>query len=341
MRQVTLGSTGIVSPQNAFGALPIQRISAQEAVRLLRRAKAAGFTFFDTARAYSDSEEKLGLAFDGVREQITIATKTAASSGRELRQDLAKSLDALKTDYIDIYQFHTPPFCPRPGDGTGLYEEMLEAKAAGKIRHIGITNHRMDVARQAVLSGLYETLQFPFCYLASKEDIALVELCKARNVGFIAMKALSGGLLTNARAAFAWMTQFDNALPIWGVQRASELDDFIGFMQNPPVLDEALSALIARDQKELIGSFCRACGYCMPCPKGIQINMCARMIQLIRRSPSAQWLSPESQKMMLNIENCVNCGQCVKKCPYGLNTPQLLRENLADYKNILSGAEKV
>lgn len=226
---VTLGKTGIRSPKNGFGALPVQRVSSESAVALLRKAYDAGFTFFDTARAYTDSEEKIGLALSDVRDRITIATKTGATDAKTFWEHLETSLKMLRTDHIDLYQFHNPPFCPKPGDGTGLYEAMLEAKEQGKILHIGITNHRLDVAREAVLSGLYETLQFPFCYLATEKDRELVALCREHEVGFIAMKGLSGGLLTRSDAAYAWLDQFDNVLPIWGIQRESELDEFIRF----------------------------------------------------------------------------------------------------------------
>ena len=341
MKQITLGRTGIVSVQNAFGALPIQRVSDDCAVMLLRKAYAAGFTFFDTARAYSDSERKLAIAFAGMRDKIVIATKTAALTAEDFWSDLETSLDTLKTDYIDIYQLHNPPFCPRPGDESGLYDAMLEAKRQGKIRHIGITNHRPSVAKEAVLSGLYDTLQFPFCYLATDTDLELVELCRKHNVGFIAMKGLSGGLITKSNAAYAWMTQYDNVLPIWGVQREYELDEFISYMTDTPTMTAELRAVIEQDRCELLGGFCRACGYCMPCPAGIEINNCARMSQLIRRSPSKGWLTEESQAKMLKIRDCIECGQCKAKCPYELNTPELLKRNLEDYLNILAGKEKV
>ena len=341
MRTVTLGQTGIVTPKNAFGALPVQRVSETEAVRLLRKAYDAGFTFFDTARAYSDSEVKLGAAFCGIRENIFIATKTGATDAAGFRRDLETSLANLRTEYVDIYQFHNPSFCPKPGDGSGLYEAMLEAKRLGKIRHIGITNHRLHVAREAVESGLYETLQFPFCYLATAKDTELVNLCREKNVGFIAMKALSGGLITDARAASAFMNEYDNVLPIWGVQRESELDEFIAFSANPPEMTKEMAERIARDRAELSGDFCRGCGYCMPCPAGIEINNCARMSQLIRRSPSANWLTEESKTKMFAVENCLHCGKCKTKCPYGLDTPELLRKNLEDYKDILTGKTKI
>lgn len=337
MEMVTLGSTGITVNKNGFGALPIQRITQEDAVHLLRKAYEHGITFFDTARFYTDSEKKVGEAFEGIREKVYIATKTMCKNTDEFWAQLEQSLSDLRTDYIDLYQFHNPSFCPKPGDGTGLYEAMLEAKAQGKIRHIGITNHRLSVANEAIDSGLYETLQFPFCYLATDKDIELVTKCQKANMGFIAMKALSGGLITNSKAAYAFEAQYDNVLPIWGVQKEHELDEFLSYIDNPPVMTEELSAYIEKERKELSGDFCRGCGYCMPCPVGIEINNCARMSLMIRRAPISAQLSPESQEKMKKIENCLHCNQCKSRCPYGLDTPALLEKNYDDYKKILAG----
>lgn len=341
MVKVTLGSTGIEVNKNGFGALPIQRISKEDAGKLALMAYEAGITFFDTARMYSDSEEKLGEVLSPIREKVYIATKTAAKNAEEFWKDLETSLSLLKTDYIDIYQFHNPSFCPKPGDGTGLYEAALEAKRQGKIRHIGITNHRLSVAEEAIASGLYETLQFPFCYLATEKEIALVEACKEANMGFIAMKALSGGLITNSAAAYAFEAQFENVLPIWGVQKEEELKEFISYIDNPPTMTEEIRELIEKDVKELSGEFCRGCGYCMPCPVGIEINNCARMSLMLRRSPSKAQLTEEGQAKMRKINDCLNCGMCKSKCPYGLDTPTLLRKNLEDYEAVLAGSVSV
>ena len=337
MGQVRLGKTEIVVEKNAFGALPIQRISEDEAVKLLRKAYEAGVSFFDTARLYTDSEVKVGAAFDGMRDKVYIATKTGAKTGEAFKKDLETSLNNLRTDYIDIYQFHNPSFCPKPGDGTGLYEAMLEAKKEGKVRHIGITNHQLKIAIEAIESGLYETLQFPFSYLATDKDIEIVKRCKEADMGFICMKALSGGLITNSAAAYAYLNQYDNVLPIWVVQREEELDEFLSYIDNPPALTDELKAVIEHDRKELSGEFCRGCGYCMPCPVGIEINTCARMSLLIRRAPSAGQLTPEMQDKMKLIENCLHCNSCKSKCPYGLDTPTLLGKNYEDYKEILAG----
>lgn len=341
MQTVTLGTTDITVNKNGFGALPIQRITTQDAVRLLRKAYDAGITFFDTARFYTDSEVKLGEAFDGMRDKVYIATKTGAQTADAFQKDLETSLGNLRTDYIDLYQFHNPSFCPKPGDGTGLYEAMLQAKAEGKVRHIGITNHRLSVAEEAIESGLYETLQFPFCYLSGEKELYLVKKCQEKNMGFIAMKALSGGLITNSAAAYAFLARYDNVLPIWGVQRESELDEFLSYIDNPPVMTRELEAFIAQEREELSGEFCRGCGYCMPCPAGIEINNCARMSLLLRRSPSELQLTEEVQAKMKKIENCLHCGKCKSKCPYELDTPALLEKNYEDYKQVLAGKVSV
>lgn len=337
MELVVLGKTGLKVNKNGFGALPIQRISKEDAVVLLQKAFQNGINYFDTARAYSDSEEKMGAALHEVRDQIIISTKTAAQNGEDFWKDLEMSLEKLQTDYIDLYQFHNPAFCPKPGDGSGLYEAALEAKEQGKIRHIGITNHRIAVAKEAVLSGLYETLQFPFSYLASEEEVELVELCRQKEVGFIAMKGLAGGLIHNSASAYAFMCQpqFAHVEPIWGIQREWELDEFLSYQEQAPELNEALLAEIQKDKDQLAGEFCRGCGYCMPCPAGIEINNCARMSLMLRRAPQEAWLSEEWQEKMKKIENCLHCGSCMKKCPYGLNTPELLKRNYEDYKTFL------
>lgn len=343
MKNVTLGTTGITVPQNGFGALPVQRCDFDMAVKILRTAKEKGMKFFDTAHSYSDSEEKIGLAFgeNGMRKDIYIATKTPAKTPEDFWADLNLSLERMKTDYIDIYQFHMVDTCYRPGDGSGMYECMLEAKAQGKIRHIGITTHKIGVAKEIATCGLYETLQFPFSYLAGEQELELVQLCKDNNMGFIAMKGLAGGLISNSAAAMAFMTQFDNVIPIWGVQRMSELEEWISYMDETPVMTREIEEFIESEKKELSGDFCRGCGYCMPCPQGIIINNCARMSLMLRRAPSKAWLSDFWQNEMKKIETCLHCNKCSSHCPYSLDTPSLLERNYEDYKKVLAGEVSV
>ena len=292
MQKIEFGSTGLVIEKNGFGCLPIQRISETEAVKLLHKACDGGINFFDTARAYSDSEQKVGAAFSGMRDRIVLATKTGAQT------------------------------------------------AEGFWRDISITNHRLAVAQEAIDSGLYASLQFPFSYLAGEQELALVEGCRAHGMGFIAMKGMAGGLLRDGLTAAAWMAVQENVVPIWGVQRESELDQFLQCIREGTELTDERRATIERDRRELCGEFCRGCGYCMPCPAGIEINQCARMSLMLRRAPAQAWLTEEWQARMHQIEQCRHCGHCIAKCPYGLNTPELLQANYKDYWEVLAQSRK-
>ncbi len=332
MEYITLGKTGLMVSRTAFGALPLQRIpDVSEAAALLRAAYEGGINFFDTARSYTDSEEKLGFALDEIRKDVIIATKSAARNGADLRKDLETSLQNLQTDYIDLYQLHNPSFVPVSDGSDGLYETLVEAKKEGKIRFFGITNHSRIHAANVIEAGLYDTLQYPLSYLADDEEIALVKACEGKDMGFIAMKALSGGLITNIPAAYAWIRQFEGVVPIWGIQKHSELEQFLSFEKNPVSLDAGALLAIEKDRKELCGNFCRGCGYCLPCPANIPIHNANRMKQLLRRSPTAQWLTPEWQELMGRIGNCTKCGICEKRCPYGLKPYETLPAQLADY----------
>jgi len=340
MQTITLGRTGLIVPRNGFGALPIQRIPEQDAVRLIRRALDGGMYYFDTARFYTDSEHKLGLALEGRRADVVISNKTGATTPDAFWDHLETSLRLLRTDYVDLYQFHNLPFCPRPGDGTGLYEAMLEAQRQGKVRHIGITNHRQRVAIEAIESGLYETLQYPFSYLATREELDIVERTRQAGMGFIAMKGLAGGLITHSAAAYAFLAQYDHVAPIWGIQRESELDEWLSYQDNPPALTPDLQAVIDRDRAELAGNFCRGCAYCQPCPAGIQIQDCNRMSLFLRRAPHSVYLTEEWLHKMQKIDSCLHCNHCVDHCPYGLDTPNLLVENYRDFMQFWNKRQK-
>jgi uncharacterized protein len=335
MEKTRLGRTGLMVTRTAFGVLPIQRTPMEEAVKILKAAYEGGINFFDTARGYSDSEEKMGRAFEGVRDKVFIATKSGASDGETLTKHLETSLAHLKTDYVDVLQLHNPSEIPDPNEAKSTYAAAAAARKSGKVRFIGISNHRIGVAIAAARSGLFDTVQYPLSAVSDEKDLALAGECKKADVGLIAMKALAGGLITNARLAFAFLRQYENIVPIWGIQRQEELDEFLELDANPPKLDAALVAEMERFRKELSGEFCRACGYCLPCPAEIPIPMAARMSLLLRRAPAKNFLTEDWQKQMARIEDCRECGQCKSKCPYGLDTPELLKKNLADYKTFI------
>lgn len=336
MKKTRLGKTDLMVTRTAFGVLPIQRTEREEAARILRRAFEGGINFYDTARAYTNSEEKLGYALGSVRDQIVIATKSGATSREGVLKDLETSLRNLGTDYVDILQLHNPGELPDPEDPQSSYAGLLEAREKGMIRHLGITQHSIERAEEAVASGLYETMQFPLCMISNVRDLDLVEKCRAADVGVIAMKAMSGGLLRSARAAFAFLRQYPTVVPIWGIQRMSELEEFLLFDEEEPVLDDALWTVIRQDREELSNAFCRACGYCLPCPAEIPIPMAARMHLLIKRMPPEQFRGEHWQNQMAKIDGCIHCGHCIEHCPYKLNPPALLRHAKAAYDTFVA-----
>lgn len=331
MDKIRLGRTELYVSKTAFGALPIQRISHADAVKLVRRAYESGINYFDTANAYTDSEEKLGAALHDVRHEVIISTKSGGGDKKTVQAHIEESLRRLQTDYIDLFQFHNPAQLPDPEDPDGPFAAVLEAKQKGYIRHIGITNHRLKVACAAIDSGNFETMQFPFCYLAAPQDLEIVEKCKAADMGFIAMKGLSGGLLNNAEACYAFMQEYPNVVPIWGIQREEELDQWLELTARDPHVTPEIQEVIDKDRKELAGNFCRSCGYCLPCTAGIDIPQAARMSALLRRSPYQPYMSDEWYAKMHKIEECVHCDACKSRCPYGLDTPALLQAMLKDY----------
>jgi len=331
MKKIRLGKTELMVTKTAMGCLPIQRRDDEGAVELLRAAYEGGINYFDTANAYSDSEKKIGMALSDVRENIIISTKSAARDKETVLSHIENSLKMMKTDYIDLFQFHQVETVPDPNDPNGAYAAALEAKERGWIRHIGVTSHRVDIAEQCIESGHFETLQFPFSYISAERDIALAEKCKAADMGFIAMKGLAGGLLNNVRACHAFMKGYDNVVPIWGIQHMHELEQWLAVTDEDPDMDGELAEFIKGERQSLSATFCRGCGYCLPCPAGIQIYNCARMDMLLRRSPWQQYYSPRWREKMEKINDCIGCQSCSSRCPYGLDTPNILKYMLKDY----------
>ena len=332
MKTVRLGKSELVVTKPAMGCLPVQRCSVEDAIKLLRSAYDKGIKYFDTAAAYTDSQEKMGLALSDVRDDIVISTKSGRRDRDGVLADIENSLRMLKTDHIDLFQFHNVPEVPDVNDENGAYAGALIAKERGWIDHIGVTSHRVGVIEECIDAGIFETVQFPFSYISAERDLALAERAKKADVGYIAMKGLAGGLLGNdPRACHAFMNQYDNVVPIWGIQTMEELDCWIKLAEEDPQMDEELASRIRADRQELAGGFCRSCGYCMPCTVGIEIFNCARMNMLLRRSPWQQYMTDEWREKMNKINDCVECGACASRCPYQLDTPNLLKYMLKDY----------
>ena len=327
METLRLGGTGLRPAKTGFGALPIQRIEQVEAIRILRHAVDGGINFFDTARRYTDSEEKIGAALSGVRKDVILASKLALADARSFEEDLHTSLKTLRTDYLDSLQIHNPPHVPTPDDADGCYQVLMKARRAGKIRFIGLTAHAANVAIEAIQSGLYDTVQFPFSCISDGPDLQIPELCREADVGFLAMKALGGGLIKNIPAAFVFMRSHDNVLPLWGIQKTAELEEFLALSAVPPAWDEDMARSVERERAELGASFCRGCGYCLPCMAGIDIPFVARVRLMLGRAPLAKVLNGEGRKKMARAPDCVQCGDCKRRCPYGLDVTGLVRDN--------------
>lgn len=334
MRKIKLGKTGLSVTKIGFGALPIQRRNMDDAIKILRKAYESGVNFYDTARGYSDSEEKIGNALGDVRSKIIIATKTHGKSPDEMKKHIEQSLKLLKTDYIDIYQFHNASMV-HEADSL-MYKQMLSFKEQGLIRHISVTAHKAKVAMDCIESGLFDTLQYPISCISDELDIEVVTKAETSGMGVIAMKAMAGGLVDKAILPFAFLEQFKSTVPIWGIQHMEELLEFVELDKNPPALDAEMQKRIDIYKKELSGDFCRGCGYCVKgCPADIQINMAARMTLLCGRAVWQNFVTEDAQAMMAKIDDCIDCGQCSMACPYDLNTPELLRKNQREYKVFL------
>jgi len=334
MRKIVLGKTNLQVTKTAFGALPIQRRAIEDAVEVLSMAKDAGINFFDTARAYTDSEKKVGIAFKNCREDVIIATKTHITNLDDVKRNLETSLEMLQTDYIDIYQFHNAKDVPMID--SLMYQFMVDMKNQGVIKHIGVSAHSYDSAVKAVESGLYETLQYPIFCLSDEKDLGLIQKCSDNNVGIIAMKGMGGGLIDNPKVAFSFFEKYDNISTIWGIQSKEELNDFVELEKNPPVMDGVFKKEIKKYKEELGGNFCRSCGYCLSaCPAEIKISNCARMSQLLKRAVWQDFVSDTWQENMKKIEECIECRKCIEKCPYSLDIPNLLKKNLKEYNEFL------
>lgn len=331
MDKIRLGKTDLIVSRSGFGALPIQRIAIDDAVTLLNRAFDGGIDFYDTARYYSDSEEKIGKAFRHNRRQVTIATKAMGTTRSEVVALCEESLVQLGTEYVDLLQLHNPSHLPNPDDPESGYAGLVEAQKKGMARYIGITCHQKGNAIEAAMSQRYDTVQYPLSPLSTDDELSLSKICDENGCGLIAMKALGGGLITNVAASFSFLRQYNNTLPIWGLQTVEELNTVLALESDPPELDSTLLEVIDSYRRELSGKFCRGCGYCLPCPQGIEINWVARMSLLLRRAPTAPFYSSVWREKMERIKKCTECGACRTRCPYNLDTPLLLKQNLADY----------
>ena len=343
MQTLRLGKTNLMVSRLGFGGIPIQRLKEDEAVALLKRVLELGITFLDTANGYSTSEERIGKAIQGKRNKVFIATKSGARNREDLEKNMALSFKRLATDYIDVYQFHgvndikSLDKIVEPG---GPYEAAAAARKAGKIGHIGITSHQIDVAKKAVQMDLFETLMFPFNFITDEAATQLLPLCRQHDVGFIIMKPLAGGMVDNARIAFKYLVQFKDAVAIPGIEKISEIEEIVKYYQATQTMTSAEKEEMKQIKEGLGKHFCHRCDYCQPCTAGIPISMVMTAGSFYKRLPPERFYSDMVGGAMKKAADCSECGECEARCPYDLPIRDKLKEQVAWYNDLLERYQK-
>jgi hypothetical protein len=342
MRTIRLGKTDLQVSRVGFGGIPIQRLTEAEAIEVVQRCIELGVTFLDTANAYTTSEARIGKAIAQagarVRDQLVIATKTGARDKAGAQAHLDLSLKHLQTDYVDIWQFHNvssfEDYERILGPG-GAMEAAQSALQAGKVRHIGISSHKMAVALKAVPSGHFETIQFPFNFVTNEPVQELVPLAQEHDLGFIAMKPMAGGLLDNATLAIKYLLQFDGVVPDPGIEKPEEIEEIVGIVEGDWAFTDAERRELNRICEEVGTRFCRRCGYCQPCPQGVEIPTIMNVRSFWKRFPPERFFEGWVASAMETGRDCVECGECEEKCPYELPIREMIVENLAFYDRLL------
>ncbi|MBN1978894.1 MAG: aldo/keto reductase [Anaerolineae bacterium] len=335
MKTVQLGKTGLAVSRVGFGGIPIQRLTESEAIKVVQRCLDLGVTFIDTANSYTTSEERIGKAIAGRREQVIIATKSGGKDKQTALEHLELSLQRLNTDHLDLWQFHGVSTFEAyeqilgPGGAMDAAQEALES---GKVRHIGITSHSMDVALKAASSDLFETIQFPFNVITNEPADELVPLAKEHNLGFIAMKPFAGGMLDDARLAIKYLLQFDSVVPDPGIERTAEIEEIVDIVNGHWELTPQERQEIEELRAQVDTRFCRRCEYCQPCPQGVRISTIMNLPSFVKRFPRERLFEGWIADAIATGENCIACGECEEKCPYHLPIREMIAENLALYE---------
>jgi predicted aldo/keto reductase-like oxidoreductase len=334
LNTVKLEGTDLEVSEVGFGGIPIIPLPTNEAVSIVKYCFDLGITFFDTANMYLTSEEKIGTALQTVRDKAVIATKTTQRDVNGTTAHIDTSLKQLKTDWIDIYQFHNVSnqealqqiLAPQ-----GAYEAACKARDAGKIRFIGISSHSIPTAMEALKTGRFQTLQFPFNFIENDPQNELFPFARQNDVGIIGMKPLGGGLLESAGLCFGFLRQHPHVVPIPGIRAKKEADEIIELYRHPQLLTNSDLKEMKNIQTVLGEKFCHRCEYCMPCEQGVQIPS-VLIFKAVAKRLSPDGVSAWLGKAMESVAECIECGQCEEKCPYGLPIGDLLKENLALYK---------
>ena len=342
MRTARLGRTGLDVSRVGLGGIPIQRLTEDEAIQVVDRCLELGVTFIDTANGYTTSEERIGkaLAASSVeRARVVIATKTPARDRATARKHLKLSLKRMGVDTIDLWQFHnisTFEAYEQVLGPDGAMETAQEALETGQIRHIGITSHSMEIAMEAVPSGHFETIQFPFNFVTHEPAAKLVPLAQAHNLGFIAMKPFAGGMLDDATLAIKYLLQFEGVVPDPGIESIEEIEEIASIVAGPLELTPDERQEMERVRAEVSPHFCRRCGYCEPCPQGVRISLVVNLRSFWRRYSPAHFRRGWLATGVESGRNCIECGECEEKCPYHLPIREMLAENLVFFDSVFS-----
>ena len=337
MEYTTLGKTGLKVSRLGFGGIPIQRIDEEGTGRLVDRMIEAGINYIDTARAYTVSEEYLGKALKGRRDRFILATKCRAGSKEQFAAGIDTSLKMLQTDYIDIYQFHNPSVADfealiAPG---GALEAMKEAKEAGKIGHIGITAHSLEVFRRALETDWVETIMFPYNIVES-QGMELIAACQEKNIGFIDMKPMAGGAIEDKNLALRYVLSNPAVtVAIPGMAAEEELEQNIAASSNTaPLTEEELKA--CEQVRAVLGNdFCRRCNYCAPCTAGISIPNVFLFAGYLERYGLADWARQRYNALEVKADACVECGECESRCPYHLPIREKMKKIAGEFSQAL------
>ena len=339
MRYTRLGKTDLEISEVGFGCIPIIRLSTENAVTVLRRAFEKGITFYDTANAYLDSEEKIGQTFSRMRDKVIIATKTLKRDRNGAQGDIELSLQRIGTDYIDLFQIHQ---LSQESDyeavtgPNGALEAVLRAKEEGKIRYIGVTSHSLEMAVKLAKTGLFSTIQFPFNFIESAPTQELHPCAREAGMGILAMKPFCGGVVDNAQVAFKFLRQFSDVIPLPGFDAVGQVDEVVGFYDKENSVSPDDLAIMEKYRTELGNRFCRRCEYCQPCPEGVMITA-AMGYPIIAHRMSPAKAAGFATKAMESVINCIDCGECAERCPYDLPIPEMLKDHQAMYEKHKAG----
>ncbi len=335
MDKLRLGRTDLVVSRIGFGGIPIQRCSEETAIAVVRRCLDWGINFFDTAAAYTSSEERIGKAIAGRRDGLVIATKSTERTREGIEAHLNQSLKRLNVSYIDLYQFHSVndlANLKKVLDPAGPLAVLKDAQRHSIVRHIGITCHHKDTAREAVQSGQFETIMFPFNLMTPEPALEILPLARKHDVGFIAMKPLEGGMVSNVALSFKYLLQYPDVFPIVGIERPGEIDEIMEVVNGNNRLSATDRDKIERMRREMGNQFCRRCDYCQPCDQGIRISAVLPMRGLMKRLPRETLFTGMVREIMSRVATCTACGQCEERCPYRLPVRKLLVDAVTWYE---------